>query len=73
MAPISLCACVLHYAYVCVHTQLYVCAFVALLVVNSVGGPEGGVGSRSLVRMSSCLTRPTGTDKLTGDSLTLLH
>lgn len=42
-----------------------------LLVVNSVGCPEGGVGSRSLARMSSCVTQPTGTDKLTRDCLTL--
>lgn len=59
------CAC----AHIC---RLYVCVCLcALLVVNSVGCPEGGVGSGSLVRMSSCLSQPTGTDKLTGDSLTL--
>lgn len=54
------------------HTAMHVCVcFCVLLVVNSVGCPEGGVSSRSLVRMSSCLTQPTGMDKLTGDSLTL--
>lgn len=43
-----------------IHCCMSVC-LCALLVVNSVGCPEGVVGSRSLVRMSSCLTRPTGT------------
>lgn len=38
-------------------TLLHVCVrLCALLVVNSVGCPEGGVDSKSLVRMSSCLT-----------------
>lgn len=53
-----------------VHAYIVVCVFVPLCPAG-VGGPEGGVGSRSLVRMSSCLTQPTGTDKLTGDLLTL--
>lgn len=41
-----------------------------LLVVNSVDCPEGGVSSRSLVRMSSGLPQPTGTQQLMGDSVT---